>query len=529
MQSRWPKVTGLSIAATVTVLFIVAGHFAANALIDGQRSRQLRELDDVALRRLEVAVDYGAATLGELARRGPIGCDPSALQAVRLHVYQRGAVKDIRVVGRDGQVRCSAYSETLEFDEGWPSRDEMLPARDPSLRIFRVDQFFGVALGVLMDVDDKTALVAILGIGDSLFDIMPSDLRDHSDVSLELGEGQPLIQSPPLKLNASSEIISAATVSARYPLRTRIRIDTNAVWDWNREPYLPIVVLAAFLGLAFGVLLSRAVARPGGPLADIDAALAAHEFKPYLQPVFNLGTGAIVGCEALARWIRADGSVIPPAKFIQLAESSGRVEEMTWQILSVALSELRLPLARDGHLKVSVNIVPRHLVAAGFIDELSLIVTAAKVSPRQVVLELTEREQFEDLSHAAAVVTQLRDLGFRVAIDDVGIGHSGLSHIQTLGANILKIDKFFVDSICRDSAAMAVVEMVVRLARELNMSVVAEGIESNAQVAALVACGVEEGQGFLVSPPVPAADFIAMLDRQARPIDEVAPRRRVVA
>ncbi|MGA2129257.1 MAG: CSS-motif domain-containing protein, partial [Xanthobacteraceae bacterium] len=182
--------TGLSIAATATVLFVVAGHFAANALIDGQRSRQLRELDEVALRRLEVAVDYGAATLGELARRGPVGCDPSALQAVRLHVYQRGAVKDIRVVGRDGQVRCSAYSETLEFDEGWPGRDEMLPARDPSLRIFRVDQFFGVALGVLMDIDDKTALVAILGIGDSLFDIMPSDLRDHSDVSLELGEGQ---------------------------------------------------------------------------------------------------------------------------------------------------------------------------------------------------------------------------------------------------------------------------------------------------------------------------------------------------
>ncbi|MGA2129445.1 MAG: EAL domain-containing protein, partial [Xanthobacteraceae bacterium] len=328
---------------------------------------------------------------------------------------------------------------------------------------------------------------------------------------------------------ASSEIISAATVSARYPLRTRIRIDTNAVWDWNREPYLPIVALAALLGLAFGVLLSRAVARPGGPLADIDAGLAAREFKPYLQPVFNLGTGAIVGCEALARWIRQDGSVIPPSKFIQLAESSGRVEEMTWQILSVALSELRLPLARDRQFKVSVNIVPRHLVAAGFIDELRLIVAAAKVSPRQVVLELTEREQFEDLSRAAAVVTQLRDLGFRVAIDDVGIGHSGLSHIQTLGASILKIDKFFVDSICRDSAATAVVEMVVRLARELNMSVVAEGIESEAQLAALVACGVQEGQGFLVSPPLPAADFIAMLDRQGRRIGDDGAARHVVA
>jgi c-di-GMP phosphodiesterase len=529
MQMRWPTVTGLSIAAAATMLFVIAGHFAATALIDGQRSKQLRELNDVALRRLEIAVDYGAATLAELARRGPVDCDPPALQAVRLHVYQRGAVKDIRIVRRDGQVRCSAYSETLEFDEGWPGRDEMLPAGDQSLRIFRVDQFFGVALGVLMDIDETTSLAAILGISDSLFDIMPSDLRDHSDVLLELGEGRPLIQSPPLKMSSSSEIMSAATISARYPLRTRIRIDKSAVPDWNREPYLPIVVLAALLGLAFGILLSRAVARPGSPVAEIDAALAARAFKPYLQPVFNLSTGVIVGCEALARWIRPDGSVIPPSKFIPLAEASGRIEEMTWQILAVALSELRLQLARDRHFKVSVNIMPRHLMAVGFIDELRLIVAATKVSPRQVVLELTEREQLEDLSRAAAVVRQLRDLGFRVAIDDVGIGHSGLSHIQTLGANILKIDKFFVDSICRDSAATAVVEMVVRLARELKMSVVAEGIETRAQLAALVACGVEEGQGFLVSPPVPAADFIAMLDRQARPIGDDGPRQRVVA
>ncbi|MES1148984.1 MAG: EAL domain-containing protein, partial [Bradyrhizobium guangdongense] len=129
------------------------------------------------------------------------------------------------------------------------------------------------------------------------------------------------------------------------------------------------------------------------------------------------------------------------------------------------------------------------------------------------VLELTEREAFADLTCAAAAVKTLRDFGFRVAIDDVGIGHSGLSQIQKLGANILKIDKFFVDSICRDAAAVAVVDMVVRLARELKMTVVAEGIEQHAQLAALVACGVDEGQGYLVSPPLPVTEFIALLGR----------------
>ena len=196
MQLRWPNFASLSIAAASAIIFVIGGHFAADALIDEQRSKQLRDLSDVALRRSEIAVDYGADTLDELARRGPISCDASALQAVRLHVYQRGTVKDIRLLSRDGLVLCSAYSETLEFDKGWASRSEMLPARDKALRIFRVDQFFGVALGVLKDIDEKTSLVAILGIGPSLFDIMPTELRDHSEVLLELGNGQKLIQSP---------------------------------------------------------------------------------------------------------------------------------------------------------------------------------------------------------------------------------------------------------------------------------------------------------------------------------------------
>jgi sensor c-di-GMP phosphodiesterase-like protein len=529
MQLRRPSITGLSIAAACAAVFVIAGHFAASALVDELRSKQLRELNDVALRRLEVAIDYGASTLDELAHRGPVSCDPAALQAVRLHVYQHGAVKDIRVVGRDGQVRCSAYAETLEFDKGWASRSDMLPARDRALRIFRVDQFFGVALGVLMDIDDETSLVAILGISDSLFDIMPSDLRDHSDVLLELGDGQTVIQSPPLSPESSHPLIAAASISERYPLRTRIRIDGGALSNWNREPYVPIIVLAALLGLAFGILLGRAVARPGSPVVEIDKALAAGEFTPFLQPIFNLRTGAIVGCEALARWVRADGTVIPPSRFIQLAEASGRIERITWQILAAALNDLQFHLRRERTFKVSVNIVPRHLVAAGFIDELRRVVAAAKVSPHQVVLELTEREEFEDLSRAAAAVAQLRDLGFRVAIDDVGIGHSGLSHIQRLGANILKIDKFFVDSVCRDQAATAVIEMVVRLARELRMGVVAEGIEDQAQVAALVACGVEEGQGYLVSPPVPVDDFITLLAQPPRLVTDDRPDERIVA
>src|SRR4030081_3911121 len=158
MNLRWPSVTPLAIVAASLVAFATGGHFAAKAVIEGQQSRQLEELTDVALRRSEVAVDFGAATLDELARRGPLNCDPASLQAVRLQVYQRSAVKDIRLVNRDGSVICSAYSETLEFDNGWAERSDMLRSRDRRILLFRVDQINGTALAVLRDVDDQNSL-----------------------------------------------------------------------------------------------------------------------------------------------------------------------------------------------------------------------------------------------------------------------------------------------------------------------------------------------------------------------------------
>jgi sensor c-di-GMP phosphodiesterase-like protein len=285
------------------------------------------------------------------------------------------------------------------------------------------------------------------------------------------------------------------------------------------------MLIASVLGLAFGLLLTRTTARLEGPIADIDRALARHDFKPFFQPTFDLRTGAIRGCEALARWVREDGTTIPPMSFIPLAESSGRIEPMTWQILSAALKDLYPRLREDKHFKLSFNVVPRHLLSDGFVEKLRGTVLAAKVSARQIVLEVTERNELPDLAKAAAVVRELRELGFRVAMDDVGVGHSGLSQIKGLGANIIKIDKFFVDTITEDGSAIAIVEMLVRLARDLKMTVIAEGIETPEQVRALIECGVEEGQGYIVSPPLPFAKFDELLEiSRAKAIAEAAVR-----
>ena len=510
MTLRWPSVTHVAMFVASVVSFLAAGHFAAKAVIKGHQDRQLEELADVALRRAEVAVNFGAATLDELAGRGTLNCDPGALQAVRLHVYQRAAVKDIRLVNRDGSVICSAYSETLEFDSGWIDRADMLSSNDGRLLLFRVDQFSGVALGVLRDIDEKSSLVAILGINAYLFDIMPAELRDHSEVLLRLKTGLEVARFSSGH-DALLHSVSIANSSTRYPLEATIRVDTGILQRWNNEAYWPTMGIAFGLGAAFGFLLTKTKPRLEGPVADIDQALARHEFKPFFQPTFDLASGEIVGCEVLARWIRGDGSIVSPINFIPIAESSGRIEPMTWQIMSAALKEANFLLREHKNFKISFNVAPRHLMSKGFIDTLRGVVVAAKVSARQIVLEVTERSELPNLEGAAAVVKELRELGFRVAMDDVGVGNSGLSQMKGLGANTIKIDKFFVDTITEDEAAAAIVAMLVRLARDLRMTVVAEGIETPEQISALIACGVEEGQGYVVSPPVPFRTFYELL------------------
>lgn len=505
-------------------LFLAAGHFAAKAIIDGHQRRQLEELADVALRRAEVAVNFGAATLDELASKGTLNCDPGTLQSVRLQVYQRSTVKDIRLVNRDGSVICSAYSETLEFDSGWVDRADMSTSQNGRLLLFRVDQFSGVALGVLRDLDTTSSVVAILGINSYLFDIMPAELRPHSEVLLRLKSGLEVGRFP-ASHDALAHSVNITNSSAHYPLETIIRVDTDVLQRWNNEAYWPTMSIALCLGVAFGFLLTKTRPRLEGPIADIDRALARHEFKPFFQPTFDLRTGEIVGCEVLARWVRGDGAVVSPINFIPLAESSGRIGPMTWQILSAALKDARQLLRENKNFKLSFNVAPRHLLSDGFIETLREIVVTAKVSARQIVLEVTERSELPNLEVAAAVVKELRELGFRVAMDDVGVGNSGLSQIKGLGANTIKIDKFFVDTITQDEAAATIVAMLVRLARDLRMTVVAEGIETSEQIQALIACGVEEGQGYVVSPPLPFAKFSGLLlSRRANALAEGSSR-----
>ena len=501
-----------------TIIFTAAGYFVGSAFIDHQNRGQLSDLTEFVLHRAELEVDFAFMGLGELVEAGAASCDRAALSAMRRQVYVRSTIKDIRVVDEMGTAICAAFPETLLFDDDVAHQDKAIPARNTFVRLFRLTQTSSASLGVLWRVVPELSLLAVLNTDALLFDVVPSTLQGQVAIRLELSNGDIVASYATREVagEATVRAVELSAVSDRYPISVTLTLDPAVLSGWNRDLLLYFVIPAALVGAAFGALLARLLVPAKTPLSEIDAALAAGEIVPFVQPVFDLASSEIVGCEVLARWVRRDGTVVAPYLFIPLIEQSGRIRTLTWVLFETALSQLRSVILANPSFTVAFNIAPSHFLHSAFSDEVRSLVSQANIPPRQIILEITERQELPDLKHAAEVIKGLVQDGFAVAIDDAGTGHSGLTYVQTLGAQILKVDKFFVDAVETEHSARVIVEMLVGAAHELGMSVVAEGIEQEGQLAWLRTIGVEHGQGYLVSRPLPISELAAQLAQRRR-------------
>jgi sensor c-di-GMP phosphodiesterase-like protein len=505
-RGRW-AIALLFSATSATIALI-----AFSAVISSLNDKTLRTLDGQLLRRAELAVDYAFIALSELSERGLSNCDAASLAEFRKTIYRYGVIKDIRVSNSSGIV-CAANSETPNIESGSADAGESISSRNEHISLFRVDQRGGTALGVRWNHDNGNTLDAIVSTSSLLFDILPQDLRENGTSSLTLTDGQEVaVHDGDEAAHSFERLRQVSALSERYPLIASIGVDVDTLAKANHEPLVLTLLMFAMIGLAFGMMATKVSRQSAGPIAEIDGALARNEFVPFVQPIFSLATRKIVGGEVLVRWRRSDGSLVSPDRFIPIAEQSGRIAPLTWYLVKSSLSELKNRLSVDRHFKLAFNISPSHLLSNGFADDLRQIARSAGVSPRQIVIEITERQEITDMPKASAVLSELRERGFRIAFDDVGTGHNGLSYIQKLGADIIKIDKFFVDSIAISRAAKVLVEMLVNVGRELNMTTVAEGIETEEQAAVLKVCGVDQGQGYLMWRPMPIRAFVELLE-----------------
>ncbi len=249
---------------------------------------------------------------------------------------------------------------------------------------------------------------------------------------------------------------------------------------------------------------------------ELRAAPRTDAIEVWYQPVADLATGQVLGCEALMRWNHSLHGSIPPDEFIPLAEQSGVIGELTWWMLDAAIRQVREWHDQGLELGVSVNVTARTLLEADLLDRLAQLLAVMGVEPRWLTLELTESSIMADPDRSSRVLAALGDLGVRVAIDDFGTGYSSLTRLKQLPIHVVKIDKSFVMSMCVDEGDGAIVRSTIELARNLGHVVVAEGVEDQATWDQLALLGCDWAQGFHLARPMRAPLFDIWLRQRRR-------------
>ena len=241
-------------------------------------------------------------------------------------------------------------------------------------------------------------------------------------------------------------------------------------------------------------------------------ALHEGQFVNFYQPKIDLATGAIVGVEALIRWMHPQRGLVPPMEFVPALESTGLINEVGSHIIHRALADWNAWRAAGLTApRIAVNVAAAQLRGDAFVDELKRALESNGADASALGIEVTESILIGNMDRAIEVLSAVRKLGIPVAIDDFGTGYSSLAYIVTLPIDEVKIDRAFIKKITADPAYKGIVDTCISLAHNLNLKVVAEGVEIEGQAAMLKQLGCDQAQGFLYSPPVPADQLARML------------------
>ncbi len=503
-----------ALSAGVPVALLLRG-------LDNYIEREAREEARVAAQRTvaraEWRIGQAIAALERIGSAGLRSCADVDPDVVRRIVMSTTPIKQVAVVDAAGRSLCLPFvpAEASALSRELRTADDRV-----LLGVIRGEQGERALRLTWRRAGDPLHLAAQIPADVFLPDGAASTAASNPVVRIMLNEGTLIAARDEAAdgANAGTDAINAENNSTRYPLIVTATVSREAAFAARADLRLFGTIGAAVLAvLIFALALLFPWRSRSNPIVEMERALEDGQFIPYYQPVIDLRSGAIVGAEVLMRWRKPDGSIVPPALFIPLAESSGLILAMTRALMIAARDELGPALGLRPRVKLGFNLTAEHFRGEAVVEEVRAVFAASPIRLSQIVLELTERQPLDDLDMARRVIAALQELGCKVAIDDVGTGHGGLSYMLKLGVNYIKIDKMFIDAIGTERYSTTIIETLIDLARNMRMEIFAEGVETFEQVKYLRDRGIFLAQGYAFAPALPGVLFRQLLEA-AHPI-----------
>jgi diguanylate cyclase (GGDEF)-like protein len=251
---------------------------------------------------------------------------------------------------------------------------------------------------------------------------------------------------------------------------------------------------------------------------NLRRALERQEFRLHYQPQVNLGSGELLGAEALIRWQHPQYGLVSPAQFIPLAEQSGQIVQVgEWVLRTACEQAMAFTAAGMSPMLMSVNLSARQMRDENLIRTIRRTLEETGLPATRLELEITESMVMSDIDRSVAILNAIKALGVRIAMDDFGTGYSSLSYLKRFPIDRLKIDQSFIHDVTTDVSDAALTRTIIALAHNLGIRVLAEGVETGEQRAFLIEAGCDEAQGYFYGKPVAAADFRDLADRLPAP------------
>jgi sensor c-di-GMP phosphodiesterase-like protein len=490
---------------------LIAFNFWLDGLIDRQGQAEVataaRRAVALANSRLKMVIE----ALDGLAVQAVNSCQPGHIAAMRQAAFSAMPIKEVAIVGPEGQTLCTHL--------GLPLGQRNLTASVPLvgadgytidiMQISNGQQMVRLRRKVVAGPNEIAALMPVLlllpqvSIEGSPFSAY-AHLATRDGTLIGVTGKRPKDSDARFFGKAKSEKFGfeAEIIAPRALLPTE-----NFGLKWFSLFASGAIALTLVI---FAIQMRRRAS--GNPIAEIERALEAGQFIPYYQPIVDIRSGQLRGAEVLVRWRKPDGSLVLPGAFIPLAESSGLILDLTLDLMRRVCVEAGAAIGARPGLKISFNFAAQLFRDESIVKDVRDIFANTPIDFSQVVLELTERDPIENFTETRRVIAALQGLGVRIAIDDVGTGHSGLSYMLKLGVDIIKIDKMFVDSIGVDRNSTTIVETLIDLAHNMRMDVVAEGVETFEQVVHLRELGIRSAQGYVFAPPLPGSSFLQLVE-----------------